>query len=209
MDLKPGFHAVPEGHLASVVTHLEMLAPAAPRPEHGAETLRLDLVRSPSVDWYRALFRTVGADWLWFSRLDLAEEELEAVLSDLLVEVHVLRDGSAEAGLLELDFRQPGQCELAYFGLAPALVGTGAGRFLMNRALELAWRGDVRRFHVHTCTLDHPGALPFYLRSGFSAYRREVEVAPDPRLQGVLPRGAARHVPLICERTVSGASGDG
>ncbi len=35
----------------------------------------------------------------------------------------------------------------------------------MNRALEIAWARPIRRFWVHTCTLDHPGALPLYVRT--------------------------------------------
>jgi hypothetical protein len=50
---------------------------------------------------------------------------------------------------------------------------------------------------VHTCTLDHPNALGFYLRSGFTPYARSVEIADDPRLHGVLPRSAAPHVPVM------------
>jgi GNAT superfamily N-acetyltransferase len=99
--------------------------------------------------------------------------------------------------LLELDFRAPDSCELAFFGVTPALVGRGAGRFLMNRAMEIAWSRPVRRFWVHTCTLDHPAALDFYRRSGFQAFRRQIEVIDDPRLSGLLPRDAAPQIPLI------------
>ena len=53
------------------------------------------------------------------------------------------------------------------------------------------------RSWLHTCTLDHPQALTFYQRSGFTPYRREVEVADDPRLIGKAPRHAAAHVPII------------
>lgn len=77
------------------------------------------------------------------------------------------------------------------------LIGTGAARFLMNRALERAWSRDVRRVRVHTCTLDHPSALAFYQRSGFRPFRRQIEIADDPRLDGVAPRTAAKHVPIV------------
>ena len=77
------------------------------------------------------------------------------------------------------------------------LIGSGAGRWLMNRALELAWSRPVSRFWVHTCTLDHPSAVAFYERSGFRAFRQQIEIADDPRLDGTAPRGAARHVPII------------
>jgi hypothetical protein len=44
---------------------------------------------------------------------------------------------------------------------------------------------------------DHPAALAFYQRSGFRPFRRQIEVADDPRLDGTMPRDAARHVPVI------------
>ena len=63
--------------------------------------------------------------------------------------------------------------------------------------LALAWRPDLRRVHVHTCTLDHPAALPAYLKAGFRAYKRAFESFPDPRLTGLLPGDAAPQIPLI------------
>ena len=84
---------------------------------------------------------------------------------------------AADEGLLELDFRQSGECELAFFGVTGREIGTGAGRWLMNRAIEQAWAHPIRRFWVHTCTLDHAGALAFYVRSGFVPYRRQIEIA--------------------------------
>ena len=195
--LEPGFYAVPPGCVATVVTHLEMRAPVAARPERDSG-LRLRRVERPDADWYLRLFRKVGAEqWMWFSRLVMAEEMLLAVLHDPKVEVYVAEGAAGEAGLLELDFRAGGACELAFFGLAPEAIGQGAGRWLMNRALELAWREGVGRVHLHTCTLDSPQAMDFYRRSGFAAVRREVEVLRDPRLSGHLPEDAAPGVPIL------------
>ena len=194
--LEDGLHAVPAGHTASVVTHLEMCAEAAQRPEADLP-LELARVTAPDPDWYLDLFRKVGAPWLWFGRLVMDRDELRSILSDERVHVYVVREGTDEVGLLELDFRQHGDCELAYFGLAPEAVGVGAGRWLMNRAIRLAWAEGIARFHVHTCTLDHPAALEFYRRSGFTPYAREIEIAPDPRLSGLLPEDIAPQVPLI------------
>src|SRR5262249_47050288 len=98
---------------------------------------------------------------------------------------------------LELDFRCDGECELAFLGVAPKQVGTGAGRWLINRAIELAWSRPIRRFWVHTCTLDHPQASAFYIRSGFSPFRQQIEINDDPRLDGTLPRHAAPQVPIF------------
>ena len=75
-------------------------------------------------------------------------------------------------GLLELDFREPGECELAFFGLDQSLIGSGAGRIMMNAAIDKAWEKPITRFWVHTCTLDHPAALPLYQKMGFSVIDR-------------------------------------
>jgi len=191
------FVDVPAGKIAAVVTSLEMLQPPPPRPEHAGAALTLQHVVNPDLAWYRALSRRVGENWIWFTRLTMSNDALAAIIHDPGIEVHVLNAGSEEAGLLELDFRTAGECEIGYFGLASPQMGTGAGRWLMNRALARSWARPIRRLWVHTCTFDHQDALAFYVRSGFRPFRQQVEYADDPRLTGVLPRSAAPHVPLI------------
>ena len=187
---------VGDGELAAVVTYLEMLAPPSlPVPDSG---LTLRRIERPDPAGYRRLFRLVGARWLWFSRLVMDDSELAAIIGDPKVEVYtVAGDSGGEAGLLELDFRQGGQCELAFLGLVPELAGQGHGRWLLAEALRLAWSEGVARVQVHTCTLDHPAALPAYRRAGFTAYRRAVERFPDPRLLGVLPADCAPQLPVV------------
>ena len=69
-----------------------------------------------------------------------------------------------------------------FFGVTANLIGNGAGSWLMCRALEIAWSRPIRRVWVQTCSFDHPAALAFYQRSGFRAFRRQIEIASDPRL---------------------------
>ncbi len=196
--LSDGYHGVPKGKIAVVVTCLEMFEKPALRPVKGdVAGLALKHVTKPDLAWYRDLFRAVGTDLLWFSRLRMADKTLAAIIHSPDVEVYALERNGKPEGLLELDFREDGQCELAFFGLTPALVGTAAGRMLMNAALERAFTRPISRLWVHTCTLDHPNALPFYIRSGFTPYERMVEIADDPRLKGESPRDAAPLLPLI------------
>ena len=196
MILPDGYSDIPAGKIAAVVTHLEMTARPAPRPDPpGAWTLRR--VETPDLNWFRGLYRRVGEEWLWFSRLQMSDADLAAIIHSPLVEVYALVQDGHDEGLLELDFREPGQCELAFFGVTAKLIGSGAGSWLMNRALERAWSRPVARVWVHTCTLDHPSALAFYQRAGFRPFRRQIEIADDPRLDGTVPRSAARHVPII------------
>ena len=192
-----GYYDLPDGKIASVVTYLEMTEPPPARPLPDVPGLALRRVEDPDLAWYRDLFRRIGTDWLWFGRLVMSDAEVRAILGHPAVDIYTLTINGRDEGLLELDRREPPDIELAYFGVTPALTGQGAGRWLMHRALDLAWRHRPRRFWVHTCTLDHPGALPFYVRSGFRPYRRAVEVADDPRLIGLAPRDSAAWLPLI------------
>ncbi|GGF81408.1 N-acetyltransferase [Azorhizobium oxalatiphilum] len=192
-----GYSPVTAGQLATVVTCLDMTE----RPVPGAVALppgvTLEHEAAPAPAAYRQLYRLVGEDWLWSSRLVMGDDELIAILHDPRVEVHVLRSGGAPAGILELDFREPDACEIAFFGIAPAFTGSGLGRHMMHRALELAWSRPIARLWLHTCHLDHPAALAFYQRTGFRPYARMVEVLDDPRLSGILPLTAAPHIPLL------------
>ncbi len=197
---------VASGQVATIVTSLEMLSPPAPSgPARSA--LRLERWPAP-VDRtrYRALFREIGQPWLWRGRLIQDDTALAEILDAASTEVHVAtrRDGVA-VGLLELDFSEPATCELAYFGLVPGMTGNGHGSWLMAHALKLAWSGGDRktnrhgitRVWVHTCDLDHPAALGFYQRQGFTPHARYVEIYDDPRAVGIYPRDTVARVPLL------------
>ena len=189
------YEAVGDGELAAVVTYLEMTE--RPVVELPPSTLQLRRVGDPTADQYRALFRKIGAPWLWFSRLVMPDDELEAIIRDRRVELFEIAAVEAVVGMLELDFRESGQCELAFIGLVPELAGRGHGRWLLGEAVGRAWRDGVTRVHVHTCSLDHPAALTAYRRAGFMPYKRAIERFPDPRLLGILSRDCAPQVPLF------------
>ncbi|HUP66793.1 MAG TPA: GNAT family N-acetyltransferase [Sphingomicrobium sp.] len=190
------YEPVDHGDLAAVVTYLEMLAP--PLGKVPRSPLSLRRMEQPGAEQYRSLFRLVGSPWLWFSRLVMADSELEAIIHDPRVELFAVIDGaSADVGMLELDFREPGQCELAFIGLVPDLAGRGHGRWLLAEAVSRAWGQGVTRVHVHTCSFDHPAALGAYRRAGFAPFKRAVERFPDPRLAGILPRDCAPQIPLL------------
>lgn len=192
-----GYTDLPPGKIASIVTYLEMRRPPAPDllPQNSQWSLKQHI--APDLDWYRKLFRAVGENWLWFSRLQMNDEELRSILHNKAVDVFALEVEGEEKGILELDRREMPDIELAFFGVTADLIGKGVGRFLLSKALEIAWSHHPERVVVHTCTLDHPRALDFYLRGGFVPYKRAIEIAPDPRLDGTFSLGAAKHCPVL------------
>lgn len=188
---------VDDGDLATIVTTLEMTRrpPLRPLP---ASPLRLVRWATPEPEKYRTLFRRVGGPWLWYSRLAMDDATLTAIVHDAGVEVYAVTDRAGiEVGLLELDLRHAGACELSYFGLVPELAGRGHGGWLMAEAMARCWRPGVTRVWVHTCTLDHPAALGFYRKQGFVAVKRTIETFPDPRQLGLLPVEMGAHVPYL------------
>ena len=202
---------LPPGELAAVVTYLEMRTrpatayPPAPSllasPLLAPSPFALDRRALPDPDWYRALFRRVGTPWLWFSRLAMDDRTLTGIIHHEAVEVYAVvmvneTRLNEDVGLLELDFREAGACGLAYVALAAEWTSRGHGSRLLAAALESAWRPGIARVHLQTCTLDHPAALPAYLRAGFAVCGRAIETFPDPRETGLLPRTAAPQVPL-------------
>jgi GNAT superfamily N-acetyltransferase len=155
------------------VYYLEMLAPshrplAAPRD--GLSVLH---VQSPSVSYYRSLYNAVGKNFYWLSRRKMSDEALAAIISDPRNELHVLHVDGTPAGFAELDRRQSGVIELTQFGLMPGFVGQGLGKWFLQWTINKTWSYEPKRFWLHTCTLDHPTALPNYLKAGFVLFKQE------------------------------------
>jgi ribosomal protein S18 acetylase RimI-like enzyme len=197
LDLPNGYYELPPGKLANIATYLEMKA--LPERKLAAFAPELSLIPvgdMPTAD-YRSHFKAVGQNLLWFSRLLMSDDKLQSVLANPAIDSYVFKRGDQMLGLLELNFEDAANCELAFFGLVPEAVGSGLGRMLMDEAIRRAFAKPTERLWLHTCTLDHPAALLFYLRSSFTPYARMVEVHDDPRLQGKLPLTAAPQVPVL------------
>ena len=166
--------------IATLVTYLEMRAPPdRPPAAPPADPVEVRQAVAPTVSFYRYLYDAIGRDWTWLERKRLSDLALAEIIRDPRVEVHVLWVDGVPAGYVELDGRAPPDLEIAYFGLVPEFVGRGLGRYLLDWAVDRAWRRGPRRLWVHTCDLDHPRALPVYEKAGFRVYQRRRETVPS------------------------------
>jgi hypothetical protein len=111
-----------DSEMATIVTTLEMRKrpPARPcpslPPSAGAWI-------EPAPDKYRALFRRVGAPWLWFSRLVMDEARYrESSTIPVAIYAASIRRASRSACSNSIS-GQPRDCEISYFGLVPELAG--------------------------------------------------------------------------------------
>jgi GNAT superfamily N-acetyltransferase len=179
----------PEGTLRNVVTFLEMHARPRLPAVHPPSNLQTALMRcvAPTVAFYRFLYDTVGAPWLWWERRALDDASLAEIVQDERVEIYVLYVEGQPAGYAELDRRREPEIELAYFGLMPEFIGQRLGPYLLASAIDIAWSHEPSRLWVNTNTLDHPKALPLYQRMGFVPYAQEEKIVEDPRSNGLIP----------------------
>jgi GNAT superfamily N-acetyltransferase len=166
--------------IAVTRTYLEMTSPADLKPAGEAGPgVRLEPMASCPWHFYRYLYTEVGRPYHWRDRLPWTEAQFREWLAGPST-VWLLTVEGAPAGFFELRTHPDDSVEIAYFGVFPEFQSRGLGKLLLTRAVEAAWAGGPGRVWLHTCTLDHPGALPNYLKRGFRTVREEqYEVARD------------------------------
>lgn len=155
-------------------TYLQLAAPAALRSAPASDgRLQVERLAACPAAFYRRLYREVGRRYHWVDRLEWTDADILAHLSQPGVSVWVMRQEDDVAGYFELCHHDDGSTEIAYIGLLPDYVGRGLGRRLLGAAVEAAQATGARRVWLHTCTLDHPAAMPLYLSCGFVPFKRE------------------------------------
>lgn len=142
---------------------------AAPWPD----TFALRREEAPSPDLCRLLYRDVGEAWAWVDRSNWTDEQWTEYVAQPGLSVWVLRAHDDPAGYFELKQERGGSVEIAYFGLRPAYLGRGLGSRLLAAAVRESRALGVSRVWLHTCTKDHPHALPNYQARGFRVFRVE------------------------------------
>ncbi len=156
-------------------TYLEMVLPEQLHPAVVPNaSLRVERLDGCPVSFFRYLYREVGSQFHWTDRLDWSDSTSQLHLDRPGVSIWVMTWNEAPAGYFELNQGEDRSTEIAYFGLLPEFIGRGWGGYLLTRAVESAWQGGATRVWLHTCTLDHPAALPNYLKRGFRQIRQEV-----------------------------------
>ena len=156
-------------------TYLELATPQQFRSAFGDfPDLVIERVERPTPDLYRLCYRTVGEAYHWRDRWNWTDDEIRRHLAQPEITLHVARRGAALAGWYELRrVPEDRSVEIAYFGLCPDAIGQGLGKHLLSCAVRDAWALEPARVWLHTCTLDHPAALPNYKKRGFAPYKSE------------------------------------
>ncbi len=100
--------------------------------------------------------------------------------------------------MVELDFREPGECLISFLGLVPELAGRGHGRWLFAETLRAAPGRRASRGSRSTparSTIRPP--CPLICAPASPPMAAPSKASPIPRLAGLLPRDSAPQIPLI------------
>jgi GNAT superfamily N-acetyltransferase len=155
-------------------TYLEMRERSA---RHAAalndSSVRVERVHDCPPSFWRYLYAEVGRAHHWIDRLPWPDDVIRAYLTDPVVSLYVMSVSGAPAGYFELRRDADDGVEIVYFGLLPEFIGRGLGAFLLTEAVHRAWESEPARVWLHTNTMDHPSALPNYLKRGFTVFRTE------------------------------------
>ena len=133
----------------------------------------------PLPELYRQCYRAVGEAFHWRDRWEWTDTEITKHLADPAIQFFVATrtvtvKNANLAGWYELRrVAEDDSVEIAYFGIVAAEFGRGFGKHLLSSAVRDAWALRPKRVWLHTCTLDHPNALPNYVARGFTPYRTE------------------------------------
>jgi GNAT superfamily N-acetyltransferase len=167
--------------LPATVTYLAMEAPPhLPPPPPPLIKTAILRAEKPPVHYYRYLYDVIGRRYYWIERRLWSDERLQAHLDHERIVLYILYLAGVPGGMVELDCREPGLCQVCYFGMTPEFTGRRIGPWFLHQIVETAWSEPIKRMILNTCTLDHKKALATYQRAGFVAYARSERVVTVP-----------------------------
>ena len=145
---------------------------AEPEPISGTE---FKLLSKPvDVNEYRKIYYAVGEKHSWLDRMVMPDEELFQKINADNIEIFIFYVNNEPAGYIEF-IKEQRFTEILYFGIMPAFIGKGLGKYFLKWVITKAWSYGVEWIQLNTCTLDHPNALPNYLKAGFKLVKTETQ----------------------------------
>lgn len=158
----------------STVWYLEMHNQPA-FPQEDKESASFILLPKPlTANQYKYYYYTVGFPYNWLDRLAMPDDELLEKVNDLRIEIYIMKVNGEDAGFAEFLFTGE-YTEVVYFGLFPAFIGKGYGKYFLHWVVNKAWAYNPRWIQLNTCSLDHKNALPVYKSRGFQVVKMQRE----------------------------------
>jgi GNAT superfamily N-acetyltransferase len=153
------------------VTFFEMHEPKELRVTLPNTHFRL-LPKPIPADEYRKYYYGVGEKHFWLDRMVMPDNELFEKINANNVDIFLFYVNKEIAGYIEF-VKEEKYAEILYFGLLPAYIGKGYGKYFLQWVIAKAWSYKPEWIQLNTCTLDHPNALGTYKKAGFTETRKE------------------------------------
>lgn len=158
----------------ATVTFLEMHEKPSTEPEQIPGTEFILHQKPIDVNRYREYYYGVGEKHNWLDRMVMHDEELSQKINADNIEIFLFKVNNETAGYIEF-IKDQKFTEILYFGLMPAFIGKGLGKYFLQWVIAKAWSYNPEWIQLNTCTLDHPNALPNYKKAGFKEVRTEIQ----------------------------------
>ncbi|MEU0794937.1 GNAT family N-acetyltransferase [Amycolatopsis sp. NPDC005961] len=156
--------------MEEIVTQLEMTAADQLNPAPVVDGVALEPAGPGPV--IRDLHVRIGTPYRWPSA-SRTDEDWESWLAEPNRRYRLIEYRGDVAGAADVESQPGGDVEITTFGLLPEFVGKGLGGYALTLVVADAWAlPGTKRVWLHTSTLDHPNALPNYLRRGFRGFSR-------------------------------------
>ncbi|MEQ0564753.1 GNAT family N-acetyltransferase [Amycolatopsis sp. NEAU-NG30] len=156
--------------MEEIVTQLEMTAADQLNPAPVVDGVALRATGPGPL--IRDLHVRIGTPYRWPS-VTRTDDEWTRWLAEPGRQYRLIEYRGEIAGAADFEPQRDGDVEITTFGLLPEFVGKGLGGYALTLVVAGAWAlPGTRRVWLHTSTLDHPNALPNYLRRGFRSFSR-------------------------------------
>ena len=134
----------------------------------------LNLLNPINFQLNKFFYKNIGSKHKWVDRLIWTEEKWIEYLSSKNVKTYVLKYKKDLVGFFELIYHQEKkETEIAYFGILEEYQNKKLGSYLLSEAIKKAFKGNINRVWVHTCSLDHKNALNNYIARGMKIFKSE------------------------------------
>tara|TARA_B100000401_G_C52370485_1_gene514664 strand:- start:59 stop:568 length:510 start_codon:yes stop_codon:yes gene_type:complete len=136
--------------------------------------LKIYLKNPPDFQVNKFFYKEIGKKYRWIDRLEWNDMKWIRYTENKNLETFILSKNTEFIGFFELLFNDDNNdCEIAYFGILEEFFGKKYGSYLLSEAIKCAFKRNINRLWLHTCSLDHENALKNYLDRGMTVFKSE------------------------------------
>ncbi len=141
---------------------------------HCPNDFKLEVVRNPDFQLNKFFYKNVGKNYYWIDRLAWSDLDWTKFINNKNLQTYVLKNKNDFAGYFEIIYHPDNnEKEIAYFGLLEEYHKKKLGSYFLTCAIKEAFKDDISRLWLHTCSLDHENALHNYLARGMKIFKEE------------------------------------